>query len=94
MEAEGVRLIGTFLLGWIAYEMRGLRKDVAHRVPYADCNRRMDEQRDKMEKIEAKVQANSEDIAAIRECHNQINTDEKLTKRKRRNNDGEPEDFY
>ena len=94
MESEWIRLISTAILGWIAYEMRGLRKDVAHRVPYADCNRRMDEQRDKMEKIEAKVQANSEDIAAIRECHNQINTDEKLTKRKRRNNDGEPEDFY
>ena len=94
MESEWIRLISTAILGWIAYEMRGLRKDVAHRVPYSDCNRRMDEQRDKMEKIEAKVQANSEDIAAIRECHNQINPDEKLTKRKRRNNDDEPEDFY
>ena len=47
-----------------------------------------------MEKIEAKVQANSEDIAAIRECHNRINPDAKLTKRKRRNNDDETEDFY
>lgn len=93
MESEWIRWISTAILGWIAYEMRGLRHDVQHRVPYSDCNRRMDEQRDKMEKIEAKVQANSEDIAAIRECHNRMNPDAKLTKRKRRNNDDETEDF-
>lgn len=93
MESEWIRWISTAILGWIAYEMRGLRHDVQHRVPYSDCNRRMDEQRDKMEKIEEKVQANSEDIAAILECHNRMNTDAKLTKRKRINNDDETEDF-
>ena len=94
MESEWIRLISTAILGWIAYEMRGLRHDVQHRVPYSDCNRRMDEQRDKMEKIEEKVQANSEDIAAIRECHNQLNPEAKLIQRKMRNNNDETEDFY
>ena len=55
MEAEWVRWIGTFLLGWIAYEMRGLRKDVAHRVPYTDCNRRMDEHREKLDQLDERV---------------------------------------
>ena len=93
MESEWVRWISTAILGWIAYEMRGLRHDVQHRVPYSDCNRRMDEQREKIEKIDQRVQANSEDIAAIRECHNRMNPDAKLTQHKRRFSD-ETENFY
>lgn len=93
MESEWIRLISTAILGWIAYEMRGLRKDVAHRVPYADCNRRMDEHREKLNELDDRIRIHGHKIAAIEECHIQ-NNDAKLIQRKRRNNDGEPEDFY
>lgn len=92
MESEWIRLISTAILGWIAYEMRGLRKDVAHRVPYADCNRRMDEHREKLTELDQRVRTHGHKIAAIEEC--ELNPDAKLIQRKRRNNDGEPEDFY
>ena len=88
MESEWIRLISTAILGWIAYEMRGLRKDVAHRVPYADCNRRMDEHREKLTELDQRVRTHGHQIAAIEECH--LNPDAKLIQRKRRNNDGEP----
>lgn len=93
MESEWIRLISTAILGWIAYEMRGLRKDVAHRVPYADCNRRMDEHRQKLNELDDRIRIHGHKIAAIEECQSQ-NHDAKLIQRKRRNNDGEPEDFY
>ena len=92
MESEWIRWISTAILGWIAYEMRGLRKDVAHRVPYADCNRRMDEHREKLTELDQRVRTHGHQIAAIEEC--QLNPDAKLIQRKRRNYDGEPEDFY
>lgn len=92
MESEWIRLISTAILGWIAYEMRGLRKDVAHRVPYADCNRRMDEHREKLTELDQRVRTHGHQIAAIEECH--LNQDAKKIQRKRRNNDDEPEDFY
>ena len=80
MEAEWVRWIGTFLLGWIAYEMRGLRKDVAHRVPFTDCNRRMDEHREKLEQLDERVRIHGGKLAAIEECHNRLNPNEPLIK--------------
>lgn len=80
MEAEWVRWIGTFLLGWIAYEMRGLRKDVAHRVPFTDCNRRMDEHREKLDQLDERVRKHGWILAAIEECHNQLNPKEPLIK--------------
>ena len=92
MESEWIRWISTAILGWIAYEMRGLRKDVAHRVPYADCNRRMDEHREKLTELDQRVRTHGHQIAAIEECH--LNQDAKKIQRKRRNNDDEPEDFY
>ena len=92
MESEWIRWISTAILGWIAYEMRGLRKDIAHRVPYADCNRRMDEHREKLNELDDRIRIHGHKIAAIEECHNQ-NTDTKLIQRKRRNNDDETEDF-
>lgn len=80
MEPEWVRWIGTFLLGWIAYEMRGLRKDVAHRVPYTDCNRRMDEHREKLDQLDERVRIHGWKLAAIEECHNRLNPNEPLIK--------------
>lgn len=93
MESEWIRWVSTAILGWIAYEMRGLRKDIAHRVPYADCNRRMDEHREKLNELDDRIRIHGHKIAAIEECHNQLNPGEKLIQRKRRNNDDETEDF-
>ena len=94
MESEWIRWISTAILGWIAYEMRGLRKDVSHRVPYADCNRRMDEHREKLTELDQRVRTHGHQIAAIEEYNNQLNPDAKLIQRKMRNNNDETEDFY
>ena len=94
MESEWIRWISTAILGWIAYEMRGLRHDVQHRVPYIDCNRRMDEHREKLNELDERIRVHGNKIAAIEECHNRMNPDAKLTQRKRRRNDDETEDFY
>lgn len=51
MEEEWIRWISTAILGWIAWEMRALRKDVAHRVPYADCNRRISRNKRRSEDV-------------------------------------------
>lgn len=55
MEGEWIRWISTAILGWIAYEMRGLRRDISHRVPYSDCNRRMDEHRDRLDQLDERI---------------------------------------
>ena len=73
MDSEWVRWIGTFLLGWIAYEMRGLRRDVEHRVPFSECNRRMDDHGAKLVELDQRVRTHGHHIAAIEECHNQLN---------------------
>ena len=93
MESEWIRWIGTAILGWIAYEMRGLRRDVEHRVPFSECNRRMDDHGEKLTELDQRVRTHGHQLAAIEECHNRLNPDAKLTKRKRRNNDDETEDF-
>ena len=93
MESEWIRLISTAILGWIAYEMRALRKDVEHRVPFSECNRRMDEHLEKLNELDDRIRVHGHKIAAIEECHNQINQEAKLIQRKRRNNDDETEDF-
>lgn len=73
MESEWIRWISTAILGWIAYEMRGLRRDISHRVPYSDCNRRMDEHRDRLENMDERIRIHGHKIAAIEECHNRLN---------------------
>lgn len=94
MESEWIRWVGTAILGWIAYEMRGLRRDISHRVPFSDCNRRMDEHLDKLNELDDRVRVHGHKLAAIEECHNRLNPDAKLTQRKRRRNDDETENFY
>ena len=94
MESEWIRWIGTAILGWIAYEMRGLRRDVEHRVPFSECNRRMDDHGEKLTELDHRLRTHGHQLAAIEECHNRLNPDAKLTKHKRRNNDDETEDFY
>lgn len=94
MESEWIRWIGTAILGWIAWEMRALRKDVEHRVPFSECNRRMDVHGEKLTELDQRVRTHGHQLAAIEECHNRLNPDAKLsTKRKRRNKDDETEDF-
>ena len=94
MESEWIRWISTAILGWIAYEMRALRKDVEHRVPFSECNRSMDDHGEKLAELDQRVRTHGHQLAAIEECHNSLNPAEKLIQRKRRNNDDEPEDFY
>ena len=73
MDSEWVRWISTAILGWIAYEMRGLRRDISYRVPYSDCNRRMDEHREKLNELDERIRIHGHKIAAIEECHNRLN---------------------
>lgn len=73
MGDEWIRWIGTFLLGWIAYEMRGLRRDIAHRVPYTECNRRMDDHGGRLDELDRRVRTHGRQLAAIEECHNRLN---------------------
>lgn len=73
MESEWIRWISTAILGWIAYEMRGLRRDISHRVPFSDCNRRMDEHREKLDQLDERVRKHGWKLAAIEECHNRLN---------------------
>ena len=94
MESEWIRWISTAILGWIAYEMRGLRRDISHRVPFSDCNRRMDEHLDKLNELDERVRVHGHKLAAIEECHNRLNPDAKLMQRKRRNDYDETEDFH
>lgn len=78
MDSDWIRWISTAILGWIAYEMRGLRKDVSHRVPYVDCNRRMDEHREKLDQLDERIRVHGHKIAAIEECHNRLNPETPL----------------
>ena len=73
MDGEWIRWIGTAILGWIAWEMRGLRRDVAHRVPYTECNRRMDDHGEKIRELDERVRTHGHQLAAIEECHNRLN---------------------
>lgn len=73
MGEEWIRWIGTAILGWIAYEMRGLRRDVEHRVPFSECNRRMDDHGEKLTELDHRVRTHGHQLAAIEECHNQLN---------------------
>lgn len=93
MESEWIRWIGTAILGWIAWEMRALRKDVEHRVPFSECNRRMDDHGERLTELDQRLRTHGHLLAAIEECHNRLNPDAKLIQRKRRNNYDETEDF-
>ena len=67
MMDDWMRWAGTILLGWIAYEMRGLRRDVQQRVPYADCNRQMDEHREDIDELDRRVRRHGWKISALNE---------------------------
>lgn len=83
MGEEWIRWIGTAILGWIAYEMRGLRRDVEHRVPFSECNRRMDDHWEKLTELDQRVRRHGHQLAAIEECHNRLNPGTPLIIKKR-----------
>lgn len=66
MDSEWIRWVGTFLLGWIAYEMRGLRRDVQEKIPYRECNRRMDEHKGQIDELDERVRKHGWEINRIR----------------------------
>lgn len=50
-----VQLLLTAILGWLAWEIRQLRRDVGSRIHFNECERRMSEHGRRLEKIEGKV---------------------------------------
>lgn len=42
------------ILGWLAWELRQLRRDVGYRIHLNDCNRRMEDHSKRIEKLEGK----------------------------------------
>lgn len=66
MDGEWIRWIGTALLGWIAYEMRGLRHDVQNRVPFSECNRRMDEHSKRLDNLDERVRRHGWEIERMK----------------------------
>lgn len=62
-----VQLFGSLVLGWLAWEIRQLRRDVAKRVHYEECNRRMGEHYDRLDRLCSDVASQSERIARLEE---------------------------
>lgn len=77
MNEDWVRWVAATLLGWIAYELRGMRRDVSHKVSHAECDRRMGEHNEKInenkEQIEAhdrRIRVHGWKIASLETIHN------------------------
>lgn len=49
-----VQMLLAGILGWLAWELRQLRRDVGHRIHFADCDRRMSEHNRRLELLERK----------------------------------------
>lgn len=47
-----IQVLMSAILGWLAFELRQLRKDTNHRIHFADCERRMNEHARRLDKIE------------------------------------------
>ena len=65
MDSEWVRWIGTAILGWIAWEMRALRKDVEHRVPFSECNRRMNDHGEKLDDLDRRLRKHGHQLYTL-----------------------------
>ena len=52
MSDSWLQWISAGVIGWVAWELRQLRHDVAHRVHYHDCDRRMQECDRRLNKLE------------------------------------------
>lgn len=61
-----LQLITTLVTGWVAWELRQLRKDVAHRVPFSECNRRIEKNDKRIEYIEKQIDENVKAVENIK----------------------------
>lgn len=52
MSESWVQWVAAACGAWVAWELRQLRHDVAHRIHYADCERRMAAQERRISKLE------------------------------------------
>ena len=52
MSESWMQLLSSAILGWVALELRLLRKDVNSRVHYHDCDRRMKDLDRRLERME------------------------------------------
>lgn len=75
---EWIRWALPILIGYIAWEVRQLRLDMTTRVLRVDCDRRMKQHDDRLNKLEDKAEKNKANIGKIIACHNQLNSDCKL----------------
>lgn len=75
---EWIRWALPIMLGYIAWEVRQLRLDMASRVLRDDCDRRMKQHDEWLGKLEDKAEKNKLNIGKIIACHNQLNSDCKL----------------
>ena len=52
MSESWIQIISAAVLGWVAWELRQLRKDINSRVHYHDCDRRMCDMHRRIERLE------------------------------------------
>ena len=50
-----IQLLLAAILGWLAWEIRQLRRDVGSRIHFGECDRRMSEHARRLTKIEGKI---------------------------------------
>lgn len=75
---EWIRWALPIMLGYIAWEVRQLRLDMTSRVLREDCDRRMKQHDERLNKLEDKAEKNKVSIGKIIACHNQLNNDCRL----------------
>lgn len=75
---EWIRWALPIMLGYIAWEVRQLRLDMTSRVLREDCDRRMKQHDERLNKLEDKAEKNKVNIGRIIACHNQLNNDCRL----------------
>ena len=56
MSESWIQIICTAVLGWMAWELRQLRRDINSRVHYHDCDRRMDDMNHRVDRLERYVE--------------------------------------
>ena len=52
MSESWMQLLCTAVIGWVAWELRQLRKEVNSRVHYHDCDRRMNDMNRRIDRLE------------------------------------------
>ena len=52
MSESWMQLISAAVIGWAAWELRQLRRDINSRVHYHDCDRRMNDMNRRLDRLE------------------------------------------